>query len=296
MSDASNESETGGGSPFPVLTPAQRMHLEVNGYVVLYEFISRDRVRELLDTIYRMEAEYRATGELPGPDCHLSATGEDYFRIDNLPHLAPCFFDYLTDPRIVAAAEEITGKNVRLEQSDAHVRRPGAANESYEFHRSISNGYSHVGESGLYHYSFVKALTNLTDLGPDDGGTAVVPGTHKVPPEVGAEEIITAALEDPRLICQVEAPAGSTLLFFESLMHSHGIMRSDRQRVLVLGGYTPTMFQTWRGYEPSADFVATLSDEHRALLTGEARYGVQRKRRDLGTRAETLPANGGTGS
>ena len=296
MSDASNESGTGGGSPFPVLTPAQRMHLEVNGYVVLDELISRDRVRELLDTIYRMEAEYRATGELPGPDCHLSATDEDYFRIDNLPHLAPCFFDYLTDPRIVAAAEEITGKNVRLEQSDAHVRRPGAANESYEFHRSISNGYSHVGESGLYHYSFVKALTNLTDLGPDDGGTAVVPGTHKVPPEVGAEEIITAALEDPRLIYQVEAPAGSTLLFFESLMHSHGIMRSDRQRVLVLGGYTPAMFQTWRGYEPSADFVATLSDEHRALLTGEARYKVQRKRRDLGTQAETLPANGGTGS
>lgn len=296
MSDASNESETCGGSPFPVLTPAQRMHLEVNGYVVLEEFISRERVRELLDTIHRMEAEYRATGELPGPDCHLSATDEEYFRIDNLPHLAPCFFDYLTDPRIVAAAEEITGGSVRLEQSDAHLRRPGAANESYLFHRSITNGFARVSESGLYHYSFVKALTNLTDLGPDDGGTAVIAGTHKVPPEVGAEEIVAAAMEDPRLIRQVEAPAGSTLLFFESLMHSHGVMRSDRQRALVLGGYTPTMFQTWRGYEPSADFVATLSDEHRALLTGEARYGVQRKRRDLGTPARTAPANGGNGS
>ena len=103
-------------------------------------------------------------------------------------------------------------------------------------------------------------------------------------------------MEDPRLIHQVEAPAGSTLLFFESLMHSHGIMGSGRERVLVLGGYTPTMFQTWRGYEPSADFVATLPDEHRALLTGEARYGVQRKGRDLGTPARTAPANGGNGS
>ena len=296
MSDANPGSENRGGSPFPVLTPAQRMYLEVNGYVVLKEFLSRERVRELLDTIRRMEAEYRATGELPGPDCHLSATGEEYFRIDNLPHLAPCFFDYVTDPRIVAAAEEITGGTVRLEQSDAHVRRPGAANESYGFHRSISNGYGLVSESGLYHYSFVKALTNLTDLGPDDGGTAVIAGTHKVPPEVGREEMITAAMEDPRLIHQVEAPAGSTLLFFESLMHSHGIMRSGRERVLVIGGYTPTMFQTWRGYEPSADFVATLPDEHRALLTGEARYGVQRKGRDLGTPARTAPANGGTGS
>ena len=75
-----------------------------------------------------------------------------------------------------------------------------------------------------------------------------------------------------------------------------GVMRSGRERALVLGGYTPTMFQTWRGYEPSAGFVATLPDRQRALLTGEARYGVGRKERDLGTPAETIPANGGSGS
>lgn len=266
---------------FPVLTPSQRMYLEVNGYVVLKELISPDRVKVLLETIYQMESDYRSKGTLPGPDCHLSATSNEFFRIDNLPHLAPCFFDYVADPTIVAMAEEITEGTVRLEQSDAHIRRPGTENQSYGFHRSITNGYSHTNQAGLYHYSFVKALTNLTHLGPEDGGTTVIAGSHKLPPEVGRDEIINAAMDDPRLIHQIEAPPGSTCLFFESLMHSQGVMRSNNERVLILGGYTPTMFQTWHGYEPNADFLSTLSEEKRALLTGEAKYGVQRRSRDL---------------
>ena len=109
----------------------------------------------------------------------------------------------------------------------------------------------------------------------------MIAGTHKVPEEVGHQAILDAAAADPRLIHQVVAPAGSTLLFFESLVHSSGIIRSGRDRVLIIGGYTPTMFQTWHGYEPDPAFAAGLSPEHRALLTGESRFGWQRRARTL---------------
>ena len=178
--------------------------------------------------------------------------------------------------------QEIVGGTVRLEQSDAHIRRPvGGEEQRYGFHRGINPGYPHTSH-GLYHFSFVKTLTNLTDLGPDDGGTTVIAGTHKISEEVEREALIEAAMADPRLIHTVEAPAGSTLLFYESLMHSSGIIRSDRDRVLIIGGYTPTMFQTWNGYEPDAAFAAGLNDEHRALITGDAKYGWQRQTRRLG--------------
>jgi hypothetical protein len=181
--------------------------------------------------------------------------------------------------------QEIVGGTVRLEQSDAHIRRPvPPAEQRLGFHRGINPGFEHI-SNGLYHFSFVKTLTNLTELGPDDGGTTVIAGTHKVPEEVGRDAIVEAAMADPRLIHHVEAPAGSTLLFFESLMHSSGIIRSDRDRALIIGGYTPTMFQTWNGYDPDPDFVASLDDEHRTLLTGESKYGWQRRARDLATPA-----------
>lgn len=280
--------ETNGEAPFPALTPAQRLHLEVNGYVVVENVLSDDEVGQLLETTYAIERRYRETGELPGPNCHLSATRDDYFRVDNLPHLAPCYYDYLTKPRLVGMVQEIVGGTVRLEQSDAHIRRPVPDEEQrYGFHRGINPGFAHTSQ-GLYHFTFVKTLTNLTDLGPDDGGTAVVAGTHKVSQEVEGEQIVEAAMADPRLIHQVEAPAGSTLLFFESLMHSSGIIRSDRDRVLIIGGYTPTMFQTWNGYDPDPDFAQSLPEQQRALITGEAKYGWQRRSRALGEPARAL--------
>ncbi len=275
--------------PFPALTPAQRLYLDINGYVIIENVLADTEVQILLDTIYQIEDRYRKTGELPGANCHLSSASEEFFRLDNLPHLAPCFYAYLTHPHLVGMAEEIVGGSVRLEQSDAHIRRPLKDPDTparYGFHRGINPGYSHIA-NGLYHFSFIKTLTNLTDLGPDDGGTAVIAGTHKVPAEVDQQAIVEAALADPRMIHQVEAPAGSTLLFFEATLHSSGIIKSDRDRVLVLGGYTPTMFQTWHGYEPDPEFARQLPEEQRALLTGERKYDWERKVRALGSPAAT---------
>ena len=268
--------------PFPALTPTQRLHLDIYGYVIIENLLDRPQIEALLTSIYRIEAGYRENGELPAPSCHFSATRDDYFRVDNLPHIDPVFFDYLTHPLILGMAEEIVGGAVRIEQSDAHIRR--AVNDQnerrYRFHRGINPGFSYT-KNGLYHFTFIKALTNLTDLGPEDGGTAVIPGTHKITTDVDQQAIVEAAQQDPNLIHEVVAPAGSTLLFFESLIHSAGIIRSNRDRVLILGGYTPTMFQTWKGYEPDPDFLPSAPEEFQPLLTGSARYGWERKLRTL---------------
>ncbi|MDA0711855.1 MAG: phytanoyl-CoA dioxygenase family protein [bacterium] len=282
MSDAARP------KPFPALTPAQRLHIEIYGYVIIENVLTPGEVDTLKDTLYFIEADFRRTGELPGPHCFNTSTTEEFFRIDNLPHLAPCFFDYVTHPFIVGMAEEIIGGPARLQQSDAHIRRPKQEKSlRYGFHRGINPAYSHT-EKGLYHFSFIKALTNLTDLGPDDGGTTVIAGTHKVTTDVPQDAIIAAALEDPSMIHQVEAPAGSTLLFYESLIHAAGIIKSDKDRLLILGGYMPTMFQAWNGYDPDPDFAKTLSDEHRALITGENKYRWPRNPRDLGVPAQEV--------
>jgi len=274
--------------PFPALTPAQRLHIEIYGYVIIENVLTQDEIDTLKDTLYEIEADFRRTGALPGPSCFNTSTTEEFFRIDNLPHLAPCFFDYITHPHIVGMAEEIIGGPARLQQSDAHIRRPVAGKDRrYGFHRGINPAYTHY-DQGLYHFSFVKALTNLTDLGPGDGGTTVIAGTHKVPTDIDQEAIINAALEDPSMIHQVEAPAGSTTLFYESLLHASGIIKSDKDRLLILGGYMPTMFQAWNDYDPDPDFAKTLPDEHRALITGESKFNWPRKHRDLAIPAETV--------
>ena len=281
-------SDTATLTPFPALSPAQRLHIEIYGYVIIENVLTQSEVDVVKDTLYDIEADFRRTGELPGPNCFNTSTSETFFRIDNLPHLAPCFFDYITHPFIVGMAEEIIGGPARLSQSDAHIRRPVENKEDhFGFHRGINPAYSHY-EQGLYHFSFVKALTNLTDLGPDDGGTTVIAGTHKVPTDVPQEAIVAAAMDDRSMIHQVEAPAGSTLLFYESLLHASGIIKSNRDRLLVLGGYVPSMFQAWNRYDPDPDFAKALSNQHRALITGEQKFQWTRKLRDLAMPAQSV--------
>ncbi len=272
---------------FPVLSPSQRLHLDIYGYVVLRNLISPNEVEAIKSALYGFEADFEKTGQLPGPNCFNTSTTKDFYRIDNLPHLSPAFFDYVTHPLIVGMAMEIVGGPVRLQQSDAHIRRPvskkiGDSFERYQFHRGINPAYHHF-EKGLYHFSFIKALTNLTDLGPEDGGTTVIAGTHKISQDVRLQDIIDAALDDPSMIHQIEAPAGSTLLFYESLVHAAGIIRSDKDRLLILGGYMPTMFQAWSGYDPDPDFVKSLKKKDIELLTGVNKFDWPRRSRDLGS-------------
>lgn len=275
--------------PFPALTPNQRVHLDVYGYVVIENALTKSEVDRLKGVMYGLEDHYRTHGKMPDGSKCIFSTSPEYFRIDNLPHVHPAFMEYVAHPRLVGMAEEAVGGVVRLEQSDAHIRRPpkDKSQQGYGFHRGAEMEFANI-RNGLYHCSFVKTLTNLTDLGPDDGGTTVIAGSHKML-QVSQRALIDASKDDPRLIHQVVAPAGSTLLFFEALMHSSGIIRSDNDRLLIIGGYTPTMFQTWEGYEPERPFVESVPAHHREFLTGAKRYSWERRVRSLETPAEPWP-------
>jgi ectoine hydroxylase-related dioxygenase (phytanoyl-CoA dioxygenase family) len=265
--------------PFPALTPAQRIHLDVYGYVVVEKTLTAVEVENVLADMYDIRG--RAMRKEPLPRGMIvndySGFSEHYTRIDNLPHLSPRFFDYLTHPRLVAMAQEAVGMDVRLEQSDAHIIHPDTFTQ-YGFHRGpINFGWS---QGHLYQFPFVKTLTNLTDLGPDDGGTTVIPGSHKMPREL-EKEIIAAALADHSLIRQVVAPAGSTMLMYESTIHSGGIVKSGRERSFIIGGYTAAMMSVWPGYEPNPEFLALLPKKYRDFLTGEASWLCSGKPRTL---------------
>lgn len=265
----------------PQFSVEQRLHLDIQGFVVLEGFIPPAQVTVLRDALYAIEARLRKDGIKPAAPAFLSGITPECFRVDNLPHLAPCFHRYLTDPRIIGRAEEMMGHEVRLEQSDAHIRRPIPSKpDTLGLHRHHRLGYGAVERNGLYHFPFMKALTNLGDLGPDDGGTVVIPGSHKLPSHLD-RVMCEAAMRDPSLLHHVVAPAGSTLFFYESLMHSSGINRSGKDRPLVIGGYTPSLFQPQHDENPDPAFLATLGEREREIYSGSKAWEGRQIHRDL---------------
>ena len=273
---------------FPALTPSQRYHLDVYGYVVVEKTLSDDLVSRLLEAMYRLRRDLQAS---PDPStavvrgCRLSSSRDHHLHFAHILESDPAILEYLTHPYLVGMAEELVGGTIRLEESEAVINRrvpdfDPAAPPQYGFHTGTSPDIGTYTENGLYHCTFVKTLTNLTELGPDDGGTTVIAGSHKI--RCPRDEIIACVYEDPSLIHQVIAPPGSTLLFGEALIHATGQIRSDRERVIVIGGYTPTMFQAWNGQEPSAEFVARTPDHLKPLISGSDKWQWKRRNRSLG--------------
>ena len=278
--------------PFPALTPAQRYFLDVNGYVVIENVIDADLVGRMLEAMLRLKRDLSAANE-GDPDYQafvrgscLSAMRPHYLHFTRVLESDPAIFDYLTYPRLVGMVQELTGGEVRLEESEAVIneRDPEAGElgaDAYGFHTGTRPQYGTYTENGLYHCNFVKTLTNLTELGPDDGGTVVIAGSHKI--QCDRQAIIDCAVADPGLIHQMVAPAGSTLLFGEALVHATGHIRSNRERVIVIGGYTPPMFQAWNGQEPSPDYVEQLQEPFKTMITGSAKWKWKQQFRTLAT-------------
>lgn len=87
----------------------------------------------------------------------------------------------------------------------------------------------------------VNTMFILDDTGPHNGGTLVVPGSHKLLSAAGSGEPVEAPL--PPAI-NLTAPAGTVMIFEGRLLHGTGVNRSNATRaILVMNAVKPFMRQ-----------------------------------------------------
>jgi len=272
--------------PFPALTPEQRYYLDVNGYVLIPNTLTTNEVGTLLDALHKLKRDLLAQGmptKSPIRGARLHRVDAHVTGLTCLIEADPAITAYCTNPRLVGMAEELIGGEARIVESGAIINRrdPATCQErpDYGFHTGNDIPFgSHIA-NGLYHCNFVKKLTNLTDLGPDDGGTVVIAGSHKI--NVNEQKAVECAYRDPRLIHHVVAPAGSTLLFSETLIHGTGQIRSDNERTILVCGYACRLFPYWNGRPMSADFLQRIPEHARPLFTGTEHWSRNPKYRKL---------------
>ncbi|MBT5876440.1 MAG: hypothetical protein HOH43_23655 [Candidatus Latescibacteria bacterium] len=283
--------------PFPALTPAQRYHFDVYGYVIVPDVLTRQECEVMRSDLQRLKKDLLA---IDPPENRVIEHA--YFQTDSPHHhylgaigqawSYPGILDYVTHPKIVGMAEEVSGGKVHILEANAHINRmapewdlDGSGFPKYGFHRGLPVDEGSHYKNGLVHANFVKVLTNLTDLGPDDGGTVVIPGSHKT--DAGDEAIVAAAYEDRSLISQIVAPAGSAVLFTEALLHATGRITSDNERVIIITGYGTTYFP-WQFMESHRSdfriedaFIESIPESLRDLYVSEGYIQRKHRYRDL---------------
>ena len=126
--------------PFPALTPAQRLHLDVHGFVVVESALDDGEIARMLGAMQRLrddlkaaQAEYLATAESADADdesvkvrnCRMGSYVKRPYK-QHFMHILesdPAILEYLAHPKLVGMAEELVGGSVRLEESEATMNR-----------------------------------------------------------------------------------------------------------------------------------------------------------------------------
>jgi ectoine hydroxylase-related dioxygenase (phytanoyl-CoA dioxygenase family) len=175
----------------------------------------------------------------------------------NLLNRDELFRSLVTQPRILAVAHALLGRDARLAAYTAKVLMPGC-----------SPGRIHVD----YPYwamdpgmpvkpaLMMQVIWMMEPFSAENGGTWVVPGSQKRTNRVEVDQFRQEAV-------QMEGEAGDALISHGLLWHQTAINHADEPRVALLINFSQLSIQPMRELGPFSDeFLESASDELQALL------------------------------
>jgi ectoine hydroxylase-related dioxygenase (phytanoyl-CoA dioxygenase family) len=241
-----------------------RYLFDLQGYLAIHDALSASalaRLNDLLD-----EAIARETA----PDMRTH-------RFGDLLDWDVAFRDLIDVPAVTAVLTEVLGPDFRLDHTYADVIRSGEGPIGTVLHGGAvpfrSSEYYTV-SNGQIRSGLVAVAFNLKDVGPDDGGFACVPGSHKSAFPFPGEWKQLAQLHP--CVRRVTGPAGTAIVFTEAMVHGTLPWRGRDERRTAFYKYSPAALSWAAGYYDADDYP-DLTDRQRAILEPpNARYAGRR--------------------
>ena len=116
----------------------------------------------------------------------------------------------------------------------------------------------------------VNILIALTDIGPGDGGTMLIPGSHKSnfkhPHHDRHRMSPHATVEGLEGAIEVHMKAGDALLFVDGISHGSAKRANKGIRRIVVYRYGPSWGNFRHGYQPSPELLERLTPQRRKIV------------------------------
>jgi hypothetical protein len=143
------------------------------------------------------------------------------------------------------------------------------------FHTGTRHGWGTYMDNHHFHCLFVKTLAYLTD----GGARRWWHGGHPRQPSADLARAADDRGRARRRAAKLPGPGQGRLraaLSGIARAHSTTAIRSDNERVILVCGYTPPMMQAWPGNEISPEFVASLPEAMRPLISASESWHWRR--------------------
>jgi hypothetical protein len=225
------------------------LQVQMSGFCVLKDVIPKAECvtirQRVLDAVARESANYpdapKQVGFVPGIINHEQS-----------------FAPYLADERMMKLAGALLGDQLRISFTSAIINQPGNARGAW--HADWPFNQRNAGHVPVPYPDAVFHLTTLWMLSPfggDNGGTLIVPGSHRS--SSNPTDGNTFPSETPFPTEQhAHGEAGSVLVFDSRLWHAASPNRTDEPRVALAVRYAPW----WLNLE----ILRPESDERRRMV------------------------------
>lgn len=159
---------------------------------------------------------------------------------------------------------------VFIDECFANFRGPGEAIglHSGGFPPIHRNQFRYRG--GRFMCGQINVLIALTDIGPGDGGTMLIPGSHKSNfkhPHYDKQRMGENRSVDGTIgAIEVFMKAGDALVFVDGISHGSAKRVNEGTRRIVVYRYGPSWGNFRHGYQPSPELLGRLTPQRRRIV------------------------------
>ncbi|MGH3144922.1 MAG: phytanoyl-CoA dioxygenase family protein [Rubrobacter sp.] len=273
-------------------TPLDDFLFDLRGYLILENAVEP----ELLDDLNRA---FDGFPDLEPEEWWGNAQRRDYtketgYELHNCVEVGEPFERLIDHPAWIEYVRHFCGDEgsytagVFIDECMASIRRSGGHHPVHSggYRGALRGAYGF--KDGRFRCGQCNIILALTDVGPGDGPTMIVPGSHKSNfPHPGQGDYASGdRMDELEGAIPLYLEKGDALLFVDGLMHG-GSSRTNAggERRVTIYRYGPTWGATRFGYEYSQPLLDRLTPERRRILQPIAPARPPKARREQAVQA-----------
>ena len=245
---------------------------DLQGYLILKNAIEPD----LLDRLNRTFDEFPPLqpGEWLGNAQRRDYTNATGFELHNCVEAGAAFEELIDHPGYIGYLRRYCGEadsyveGLFMDECIASIRASGGHHPVHSggFKGALRGAYGY--KNGVFRCGQCNILLALTDIGPGDGPTMIIPGSHKsnFPHPLSGDYGRGDRMDNLPGAIPACMSKGDALLFVDGIMHGGSSRTNPGERRITIFRYGPVWGATRFGYEYSDALLARLTPPRRKIL------------------------------
>ena len=156
-----------------------------------------------------------------------------------------------------------------IDENFANIRGPGQAISLHSGGHLPIKRLQYQYRNNGWACGQINILMALNDIGPGDGATMVIPGSHKAKfphPDIEEDDYGKNPVDGVEGAIEVHLNAGDAVLFVDAISHGSAERVNPGERRICVFRYGPSWGNFRYGYQPSPALLESLDEEARSFV------------------------------